>query len=158
MSVIPSIYTCTYTCLTGIVRKLAICKPCHMEFMLFQKLKRRRSTLQKVMKNDPARLTKWKRVLTIDMMSSEESDYDSGSDSEEVFKIRSLPWRSEKCNHFVATLDAAAKTSATRKSKQMRNTRIEGLPSTRRAPLSKFRDCMWAIKRSYHPVQQSEEP
>jgi len=109
------------------------------------------------MKNEPARLAKWKRVLTIEMMSSEESV--SGDDDEEAFQIKSLPWRSEKFNHFMGTLDTAAKNAATRKSKRMRNTRIEGRQSsTRKAPLNKFRDCMWVIKRAYHPVSQTEDP
>jgi len=107
------------------------------------------------MKNEPARLAKWKHVLTIDMMSSEESVSDG--EDEEAFQIRSLPWRSEKFNHFMGTLDTAAKNAATRTSKRMRNTRIEGHhSSTKRAPLNKFRDCMWVIKRAYHPVAQTD--
>lgn len=92
------------------------------------------------MKNEPARLAKWKRVLTIDMMSSEESVSDG--EDKEAFQIKSLPWRSEKFNHVMGILDTAAKNAATHKSNGMRNTRIEGQSSTRRAPLNKFRDCM----------------
>ncbi len=109
------------------------------------------------MTNDPGRLAKWKRVITIEMMSSEDSD-SGGSDNEEVFKVKLLTWRSEKVNHFIKTLDRASTSTSTRKSKKMQTKRIDGAPSARKAPINKFKDCLWTIKRAYHPVQQVEEP
>ena len=54
-------------------------------------------------------MVKWKRVLTID---TEESV--NGSEDKEAFLVKSLPWRSEKFNDFMGTLDTVAKNAATR--------------------------------------------
>lgn len=93
-------------------------------FLTLQKLARRKKTLKKAV-NDKARLAKWLRAMTLDFMSSEEStdEQDSGdlSDSEELFVVKKIPWRSEKVDDFFRNkLDPIAGHSASKKSKKMR--------------------------------------
>ena len=58
-----------------------------------QKLAKRKKALEKVVKNDKARVAKWQRAMTLDFMSSEESNAENDSDSEECFTIRKITWR-----------------------------------------------------------------
>ena len=57
-----------------------------------QKLARSKKALEKVVKNDKVRLAKWQRAMTLDFMSSEESNVenDTDSDSEEYSTIRKI--------------------------------------------------------------------
>ena len=47
----------------------------------------------------------WRKIMTMDLMSSDESCYEGG---EEVLVSKPLPWESGKVAHFKQALDDAA--------------------------------------------------
>ena len=80
---------------------------------------------------------KWDVVMTVEMMSSEESD--AGSESEDNgassgFITHPLPWRSDKVSSFFKSLDHKAHKGQTRRSKQMTQARVTGFSSQRPKP------------------------
>ena len=95
-----------------------------------------------MLKNDAARLEKWEKIINIDFMSSEDSCSDEDGDDEPTFLLKPLPWRSEKVNNFLGTLDEAAKTISNKQSKKMRYNRSKSTPSKRRCPLHCYKDCL----------------
>lgn len=52
----------------------------------------------------------WLKIMTVDIMSSEESDVDG---DEDVIVIHPLPWLSDKVAHFKETLDLEIKKEKT---------------------------------------------
>ena len=115
--------------------------------------------MEKVVKNDKVRLAKWQRAMTLDFMSSEESnaenDTDSDSEDLECFTIRKITWRSEKVEDFFKNkLDPTAANSASKKSKKMRFKWIEGNSTLRPPPLRRYKDCPWLFHRNAIPVTQ----
>ena len=93
--------------------------------------------------------------MTLDFMSSEESANSSDSENEK-FIVKPIPWRSEKVTDmFKNKLDPIISSS---KGKRMRQPRIEGSPTQRRAPVRRYKDCLWTLHRSVHPVAQQSAP
>lgn len=84
---------------------------------------------------------KWKEIMTIDAMSSDESDMEEG---DEVIVVHPLPWLSQSVVHFKMTLDEQIKSSKTPQSKRQTKKRLVGCPS-KRCVLDNFPP--WAIKR-----------
>lgn len=74
-----------------------------MYFLTLQKLAHRRSAFAGLSFPDESSKTAWKGVLTVDMMSSEEST-DEGD--EEVYLRRPLPWRSGRLTEMLKLLDS----------------------------------------------------
>ena len=83
--------------------------------------------------------------MEIEMMSSEDSASDGGSDRDSdagdesraraaKFIVRPLPWRSEKVQRFFLALDHKHTKSQSSKSSQMTLQRTKGLPSDRPKP------------------------
>ena len=93
--------------------------------------------------------------MTLDFMSSEESANGSDSDDDK-FMEKPIPWISEKLTDFFKNkLDPA---TFSRKGKHMRQHHIEGSSTERQAPVRKYRDCLWMLHRSVHPVTQQPAP
>ena len=89
-----------------------------MLLYLLTEISQKEKTLEKILKNDKARLAKWQRAMTLDFMSSEESNAEnvSDSDSEECFMIKKITWRSEKVEDFFKNkLDPTAANRKCRK-------------------------------------------
>ncbi len=78
-------------------------------------------------KND-AEKDEWLKVMTVELMSSEESDYDN---NEEVIVVHPLPWLSDKVVNFKQTLDLEIKKDKTPQARRQMKQRIVGTPSAR---------------------------
>ena len=89
------------------------------------------------------------KILTVDFMSSEETGQESAeSDNERappvtIFKIHPLPWRSDRANSIMTTMDRKAKRRSSDRAKEMCRKRCNGDPSTRQPPSSAP---AWAVK------------
>ncbi|KAL5467259.1 hypothetical protein EMCRGX_G031462 [Ephydatia muelleri] len=89
------------------------------------------------------------KILTVDFMSSEETGQETaGSDNERVppatiFKLRPLPWRSDRANSIIASMDRKAQRRSSDRAKEMCRKRYNGDPSTRQPPPSAP---AWAVK------------
>ena len=82
-------------------------------------------------------------VLTLDFMSSEESNDDSDDELEDTYIVRELPWRSSKVDVFIQ-LDEETKRSMSKQSKRQQKKRIYSEePSSRPIPSGKFSS--WAV-------------
>ncbi|KAL5491851.1 hypothetical protein EMCRGX_G017216 [Ephydatia muelleri] len=82
------------------------------------------------------------KILTVNFMSSEETGQETaGSDNERVppatiFKLRPLPWRSDRANSIIASMDRKAQRRSSDRAKEMCRKRYNGDPSTRQPPPS----------------------
>eukprot|EP00731_Ephydatia_muelleri_P014539 Em0008g259a len=89
------------------------------------------------------------KILTVNFMSSEETGQETaGSDNERVppatiFKLRPLPWRSDRANSIIASMDRKAQRRSSDRAKEMCRKRYNGDPSTRQPPPSAP---AWAVK------------
>ena len=83
---------------------------------------------------------KWSPCLTVDLMSSEESESDYDDENERCgdirfgFIVRPLPWRSDRVTNFVLSLDQKFYKNQTKRSQMMMQKREKGLPSDRPQP------------------------
>ena len=103
-----------------------------------QKLKKRRTAFLKTNALNQTQKEKWAPCLVAEMISSEESD-----DENEEFKVRPLPWRSDKVDSFFSSLDMKSNKNRSKKSAMMTIHRTKGLSSDRSRP-SDVPD--WALK------------
>ena len=71
---------------------------------------------------------KWKKVLQINFMSSEESE------DEDVIEVHPIPWRSERVTTFLHSLDDKARDKKSPQARRQMKTRREGAPSSRPQP------------------------
>ncbi len=94
-----------------------------------QKLKQRKVALQRTTAILEKDKSKWKECLVPEVMSSEDSE-DDGS-----FTVRPLPWRSEKANSFLSSLDCKHGKKQSKKSKIMTLCRENRSPSDRSKPI-----------------------
>lgn len=76
--------------------------------------------------------TQWKSILTIELMSSDESDYNDNG--KEVLVSYQLPWLSDAVNNFKQVLDRESLKGKMQQSLRQMKPRIEGSPSTRQHP------------------------
>lgn len=84
-------------------------------------------------------------VLSPEFISSEESNDDSEND--EVYLVRSIPWRSAKVDDFFVQLDDQIQRSMSKQSKRQQKRRIvSDHPSTRPIPSGKFPS--WAFTQA----------
>ena len=90
-----------------------------------------------------AQKEKWAPCVVAEMMSSEESDDDDGDEESTVLMVRPLPWRSDKVNSFLSSLDTKFSNNQSKKSAMMTIHHSKGLPSDRARP-SGVPD--WALK------------
>lgn len=102
---------------------------------LIRKMKHRKSALMKTRAISEDKKKDWLPCLVTEMMSSEESDVDE-SDGTRIYVTKQLPWRSDKLNQFLDSLDNKAKKYASQRSRMMKFKRVCGLPSDRPKPLS----------------------
>lgn len=102
---------------------------------LLQKLTERTAALQKMKFKKTSDAEKWGKALTLDMMSSEESD-------EEVLKVHSLPWRAVTVGRMFHALDREAAKQRTPQSRRQMKERVVGVESSRPASDTA---CTWAV-------------
>ena len=72
------------------------------------------------MSYSPRDREKWSKVLTIDMISSEESDGE-----EDTIIVHPLQWRSEKVSCFLHSLDSKANDEKSPQAKRQTKRRVE---------------------------------
>ena len=81
---------------------------------------------------------KWDAVMTVEMMSSEESDAGSGSDDDDgvtsMFIKHPLLWRSDKVSSLFKSLDHKVCKGQSKRSQEMTQERVVGLSSQRLRP------------------------
>lgn len=108
--------------------------------IFLQKLQERQSVFSKrsYQENDRA---KWKKVLQLEMISSEES-------SDEKIIVKPLPWRSDKVNQFFQALDEQLHMEKSDQSKRQKKERIVGTLSTRKTPHANVDIPSWAFKKN----------
>ena len=81
--------------------------------------------------------------MRADVMSSEERDSRTDSDDQNMFIKHSLPWRCDKVNCLLKSLDHKAQKSQSKWSQRMTQSWVIGFPSKRSQPVG-LPD--WAIK------------
>ena len=98
-----------------------------------QKLKTRQSALKKTTALTEEEKQKWAAVMTVEMMSSEESDAGSDDDGESMstFIKHPLPWCSDKVTSLFKSLDRKACKGQSQRSHRMTQQRTVGFQSER---------------------------
>lgn len=103
-----------------------------MYFQILQKLAQRRSAFASLSFQAESSKTAWEGVLTVDMMSSEES---AEEEDEEVYLHRPLPWRSARLTQMLHYLDSKVAINQSALSRRQRKRRIAtDEPSSRPKP------------------------
>ena len=100
-------------------------------------MKRRKTVLLKTSALTEEEKKKWDAVMTVEMMSSEESDAGSGSDDDGVtsmFIKHPLLWRNDKVSSLFKSLGHKVRKGQSKRSQQMTQERVVGLPSQRLRP------------------------
>ena len=76
---------------------------------------------------------KWGKILTSDLVSSDESDIDENDKA--VLVVKELGWRNDRVTTFFAKLDSAHEDRKSEQAKRQTKSRIrKGVMSTREAP------------------------
>ena len=89
-------------------------------------------TFERAKFDDPAMKEKWKDVLNISLMSSDESKVEE--DGTEVFVNHRFPWLTDVVEDFKQTLDAETLQGKTQQALRQTKTRV---PSARPQPIYK---------------------
>lgn len=85
------------------------------------------------------------KVLTMEMISSEEEDVDEDDGITKVFNNRPLPFRSKTLNNWMILLDEKYETLQTQKGRGQKMKRYVGEESDRPRPVLPD-ECAWALK------------
>ena len=89
----------------------------------------------------------WRKIMTMDFMSSDESCIEEGD--EEVLVSKPLPWESGKVAHFKQALDDAAFQEKSPLAKRQMKPRRRGMHSSRPKPRSTSEYPSWAFAGQY---------
>ena len=100
----------------------------HMSCVAMQKLTARQVALEKSTSTSAKGKQRWRECLVEELISSEDSEEDGS------FLIRPLPWRSEKVDKFIYSLDQKLNKKRSKKSKMMTFGRKAGPESHRAKP------------------------
>ena len=102
-------------------------------FLFVQRLEERQSEFKRLSYSDGDRV-KWEKVLTSQMISSDESETD---DDKAVLVVNELEWRSDRVTNFFVKLDSAHEDRKSEQAKRQTKPHIRnGTTSTRVAPLN----------------------
>ena len=136
VSTVITAYICMYKvnrkkfffllCLLFMFNHCIICFVNHL-----QKLVERRKAFEKAKFQNEEEKAKWSKVITLDLMSSEESGNDG---DEEVLIHHPIPWISSTGKTFKRKLDEASLKGKSPQSKRQKKTRVGGPMSTRSLP------------------------
>ena len=96
-----------------------------------QKVNERKAALEKMEFIEEGQHEKWRKVLVIEYMSSEESGVD---DDNEVIIVKPLPWRSSYVNQMFRRLDDKVIAEKSPQSRRQMKKRVTGEPSIRSKP------------------------
>ena len=77
----------------------------------------------------------WKKIMTVDFMSSEESGEEERDGERQVIQVKALPWRAPKVDRFFKALDHKSFKNCSRQSKQQTLPRVRGHRSSRSKPI-----------------------
>ena len=98
-----------------------------------QRFGERQAEFKRLSYSDSDRV-KWEKVLTTDLISSDESELE---EDRAVLVVKELPWRSEKVSNFFKKLDKAHESRKTEQANRQTKPRIRrGMMSERPAPVS----------------------
>ena len=99
-----------------------------------QKLNDRKAILEGL--SDEERKAKYKEVIILSFMSSEESgdELDENEDPKPVLYVHSLPWRSPKVNKLFSVLDSQIEKGKSKRALSQMYTRVVGDVSDRPKP------------------------
>ena len=100
-------------------------------FLPSQKFNERKTALQKMSFNNSEELEKWRQVLKMEYMSSEESGMD---DENEVIIVKSLPWRSVHVDQMFRRLDDKTLGEKSPQARCQMKRRVTGETSSRPMP------------------------
>lgn len=101
--------------------------PLPISFM--QKLNERKAMMAKgKFKEGERDMQVWKSLMTIEIMSSDESGEEEG---EEILLVHALPWLSETVTQFKMSLDHEIISSRTPQARRQMKKRLTGCPSKR---------------------------
>ena len=107
-----------------------------------QKLQERTAVLNK-MKYSPKDKEKWCKIMTVEMMSSEDSDQ-----GDESIIVHPLKWRSDKVTCFLHSLDNKAYEEKSPQAKRQTKKRVVStIFSERAVPTGKY--ASWAVVNSF---------
>ena len=110
--------------------------------LFMQKVNERKAALEKMQFTENGQNEKWKKVLTIGYLSSEESGMD---DENEVIIVKHLPWRSSYVNQMFNRLDEKAITEKSPQSRRQMKKRVTGEASARSKPAGEIPP--WAVPK-----------
>ena len=91
--------------------------------------------------DDPAMKEKWKDVLNIILMSSDESEIEE--DGTDVIVYHRLPWLTDVMEDFKQMLDTETLQGITQQALHQTKSRKTGAPSTRPEPTEKSHPPSW---------------
>lgn len=100
-----------------------------------QKLREREAFFQKSHMAEREK-EKWIKVFVSEMISSEDSDSGSNSDTEQVLIVKPLPWRAERVAKMFRDLDGKISGEKTAQAQRQRRKRILGTNASSRSPPS----------------------
>ena len=100
----------------------------HVLILFQQKLEERIATLSKVKFTVPKDREKWEKVLTLEVMSSEDSGME---EDEEILVVRPLPWRSTRVDEMFDELDKKILSGKSPRSRRQMKRRKVGNSSKR---------------------------
>lgn len=95
-----------------------------------QKLHDRKAALEKVAFQREGHRELWENVIVLELMSSEES----AAELEDVYMVKTLPWRSQKIDTMFQSLDMAAEKAKTPQARRQTKKRYNGGISDREKP------------------------
>ena len=124
-------------------------EPCMNFLLVLQKLRNRRSACTRSTALSTQEKEDAMKILTLEFMSSEETDSESGSGSEmstrrKIFMSRPLQWRSPQANNIMLSLDRKIVRRRSERAKEMCRIRRTGEPSSRTSPKD-YTPPAWAI-------------
>lgn len=122
----------------------------NISILLIKKLKARSSVLEKTSQLTQEHKAKYKKVMTMDYMSSEYSVTDD--DGSDMFVASKLEWRSEELNKLFGALDQKHVSRMSRSSRRMLVKRSEANECSRRQPPRK--SYSFAVKEPFRHAKE----
>ena len=118
-------------------------------FLFVQKLEARKAALEKIAAPEEKK-AKWRQLLCLAFMSSEESgeEEESGS-SRPVLYVNRLPWRHPTVNKFLSQIDDKVEKNKPRRAKIQTLQRVPGRVSRRPVPAAEFGDRFWGFSDQF---------
>lgn len=109
-----------------------------------QKLQERIAALKKASFTDNNEKKQWEDILTVQIMSSDDSDVDD--EGKEILVRKPLPWLSDSVQHLKQLLDPEILKQKTPQSLRQMKKRVEENVSTRGLPADSSKYPTWVLQ------------